>query len=375
MGNDSINLVFDEDLTRYKGAILSPVNCTKEETIGHVTRMRELQDFDVIFDPQLYLPRSARGCLPSWDYFPRDVDTVDLSDSSWWRTAVDNLLASMGAVRPDAVCSPAMVPRAFPDSFYEQLVSVSDYLTRGLANTSTRSIMTVIVRMQDLSEPGRALVIASILSRAETEDIYLVFLSEKEPRREYTEAEEIKGAMKLIASLEGAGMHVLVGFCSSDIVLWKSVGASACATGKFFNIRRFTLSRFDEPSSGGGQVPYWFEEAILAFVRQTDLLRLQQRGVISESSQRNPFGARAIEAFTANRPWIALSWRQYMWWFADIEQRLRVGTADGRNLVEIADRNWGELERAPRVYMEERANDGSWIRSWLRAFEELSSFI
>jgi hypothetical protein len=90
--------------------------------------------------------------------------------------------------------------------------------------------------------------IASILSRSVAETIYLIFVGQTDPRRELSDEEALKGAMRLIASLEGAGLMVIVGFTSSDMVLWKAAGASSCATGKFFNLRRFTSSRFEEPS-------------------------------------------------------------------------------------------------------------------------------
>jgi hypothetical protein len=165
-------------------------------------------------------------------------------------------------------------------------------------------------------------------------------------------------------------MRVLVGFCSSDMLLWKNAGASACATGKFFNLRRFTLKRFSEPSSGGGQLPYWFEEALLAFIRQSDLIRVQQRGLTSEASTANLFGEEIVRTFSLDQAWIALSWRQFMWWFANVEERLSSGTTTARHLVDVADSTWAALERSPRVFLEERLNDGSWIRQWLRALEE-----
>lgn len=46
---------------------------------------------------------------------------------------------------------------------------------------------------------------------------------------------------------------MLVGFASTDVVLWKAAGAKACATGKFANLRRFTTNRFNEPED-------WFAE-------------------------------------------------------------------------------------------------------------------
>ena len=141
-----------------------------------------------------------------------------------------------------------------------------------------------------LSQPDKADEIASIISQTKAESIYLIFISNIVPRRELNNTEEIKGAMRLIAALENAGLSVIVGFSSTDLILWKVAGATACATGKFFNLRRFTSSRFEEPSEGGGQLPYWFEESLLAFLRESDVLRVRKAGLLSNASMTNPFG-------------------------------------------------------------------------------------
>lgn len=374
MGNDSINLVFEEGLASYKGAILSPVNCDKANTLKLVNRMRALDRLEIVFDPQLYYPKSDRGCLPSWDYFPKDVETADLTGAGWWDGVVDQIVDSMTALMPDAICSPALVPKGFPDDFFVHLVGVSDHLTARLKGSTCQSVLTVIVGLQEVAQAGRALTIASILSKAKSDRAYIVFLSEVDPRKEIQDPEELKGAMKLIGALEGAGISTLVSFCSTDVLLWKAAGATSCATGKFFNLRRFTLKRFAEPSSGGGQLPYWFEEALLAFLRQSDLVRVQQKGILSASSIANPFGPAIYEKIPQRKPWIAESWRQYMWWFANVEERLSIGTAKVFELLATADASWSVLDSPPRTILEERGNNGEWIRQWQRAVEELDSF-
>lgn len=41
------------------------------------------------------------------------------------------------------------------------------------------------------------------------------------------------------------------------------------------------------------------------------------------------------------------------------------------DLVSIADSNWAAIEKLkPPLLMEERQNDGSWVRQWLRALVE-----
>ncbi|MGA2083282.1 MAG: hypothetical protein ABSH53_22120 [Holophaga sp.] len=71
-------------------------------------------------------------------------------------------------------------------------------------------------------------------------------------------------------------------------------------------------------------------------------------------------------------PWLGLSWKHYLWWFADFEARVTESTA--RRVIKKADNQWKQLERIP-VYMEERPNDGSWVRQWLIAENEFRKLI
>jgi hypothetical protein len=125
-------------------------------------------------------------------------------------------------------------------------------------------------------------------------------------------------------------------------------------------------------NSGRG---YWFEESLLAFLRQSDVLRVRERGLASAASAENPLGAAILEAIPAKQAWVALGWRQYLHWFADAEFRLRTGTVSAEDLVSIADGNSANIEKSkPALLMEERQNDGSWVRQWYRALVEFPLF-
>jgi hypothetical protein len=50
---------------------------------------------------------------------------------------------------------------------------------------------------------------------------------------------------------------------------------------------------------GGGQLGYWFEESLLCFLRQSDLLRVQGKGLLSEASRANPFSANIFLEYSA----------------------------------------------------------------------------
>ncbi|QOY88212.1 hypothetical protein [Paludibaculum fermentans] len=372
MGHDSENLLWADGLAQYGGAILSPVNYDQVKMAAQIAWGREQANFETLFDPQMYVPNSERGRLRDWPYFPNDVDTADLASDSWWSGLLDALVNICTEIGPTAVCSPAVLPASYPDEYFARMVTVGDQLVSRLVGTAMRPMQTAVVGLPELATPDRALAIGSILSRSKTSHIYLVLVSLAEPRRELAEVEEIKGAMRLIAALRAAGIEVTVGFSSSDVVLWKAAGATHCATGKFFNLRRFTRTRFEEPrGQGGGQLPYWFDESLMAFLRQSDLLRVLPMNLPSLGTSVNPFAEQILGqlATEPERAWLALAWRQFLFWFADIENRLDGGSVIPAGLLRNADGNWRTLDDAD-VLMEERRNDGGWLRPWRRALAE-----
>ena len=370
MGHDSQNLLSEDELKCYRGAVLSPVNYT-EEKVKEQIRRHGSDKFEMIFDPQLYYPRSERGELPGWSYFPADVDTADQSSVAWWENLTGGIADCVRRLEPHAVCSPVGVPRTYSDEYYDLNREIASDLKDRLSEDGIDVLHNVLVRPGELAAADRPAEIASIVSRGTPDRVFLVLVSDVEPRRELDETEDLKGAMRLIRYLENSGVRVLVGFTSSDVLLWKVAGAEGCASGKFFNVRRFTPSRWEIPPEGGGQLPYWFEESVMAYLRESDLVRVQRTGLLSEASTRNPYGERILAQRDSDpdKPWLGLSWRQYMYWFGDFERRFQNRAIDGDTFLKNAENVWGELERR-NVLMEERQNDGSWLRSWRRAVIE-----
>ncbi len=377
MGHHSENLLSDKHLNHFSGAILSPVNYNEQETVVQVSSgVENGRQFDWVFDPQLYYPKSERGKLQEWSYFPNDVDTVDLTASSWWEHLLEEYVNTCLRLPITSACSPAIAPRVFSNQYYVQMTELGTIFAKALRDTDVSPLQTVLVSLADLSVSTRALEVASIISRTSAERIYLVIVSDTEPRRELSNPEEIKGIMKLIRVLADSGIEVVVGYCAGDLVLWKEAGAKTCATGKFFNLRRFTSSRFDDASSGGGgQLPYWFEESLMAFLRESDVIRVYDAGIISSNGSQNPFGNPILRTIFEGhgKAWLALSWRQYLWAFADLESRLDAKLITADQLLRVAERSWLNVEERD-ILMEEMRNDGQWVRAWRRAILEYSTF-
>jgi hypothetical protein len=367
IGHHSENLIREPFLDLFAGAILSPVNYSLAEIKGQLQEFSAREHFELIFDAQLYVPTSQRGQLRSWPYFPSDFDTADLGADSWWDSLSDKLAKTVAELGKVTVCSPAVLPRTYSDDYLQRCTRVGDSLREKVAATGQSVIQTAVVSLADLTDVDRPPRIASILSQSKADRIYLILLGATEPRRELGDSEELKGAMRLIHVLSECELQVIVGYSSSDILLWRHAGAAGCATGKFFNLRRFTPSRFEEPGGGGGQIPYWFEETFLAFLRASDLRRVQKAGLLSDASIRNPYCAEILRLFAAEsgEAWLREAWRQFMWWFADADRRISAKELDVPRILKSAEEQWSAIE--DKILMEEPRNNGTWIRQWRRA--------
>ena len=375
MGNDTENLVGEKDLEGFEGIVLSPVNREPLEIRSDIVDFRRKGFFDIVLDPQLYLPHSERGCLQSHAYFPSDLDTADIQSDAWWTKVVADLVECAKQYRVDAIASPVVLPKVWSDDYFGRCRDTASALKEGLTGSALRTLTTVMVSLEQLTAPEARLRIASILSDAAADGYYLVIVSETPPRSELSDDTELLGLMLLIAELESSGREVLVSHCSSDMILFKAAGASHCASGKFFNLRRFTKSRYEEPSKGGKQLAYSFQHSLMAFLRESDVLRLQNEGrgkLIGSLASNNYWSEQIAEQWREDptKPWLGLSWRQYLSWFWQTENL--VSQADSKlvgDWLREAEQNWLDLEDQNILFAEPR-NDGKWIRPWRLALND-----
>lgn len=377
MGHNTENLIGIPGLEDFKGIILSPVNRYPNELEEDIKGFRKIGDFDIVLDSHLYFPDSLREKLNEYCYFPSDLDTADKSSMLWWQEIVDNLSEFAKQISVDSVASPVVSPNIFNLDYYSVCNEVAQRVVDSLKDTEIKTIQTVMVELSHLTDDSFLMECASIVTKSDCSGFYIVFVSDVDPRRELSDPKELLGAMKLINVLESSGKTVIVSNCSSDMLLLKAAGATHCATGKFFNLRRFTKSRFDEPSEGGGgQLAYWFEHSLLAFLREADLLRLQDKGygnLVGCLHSTNHWSKEILMQFNKKPedPWIALGWRQFLCWFAMTEKTIDSGESLQivNNWLKDAEDEWIRLEN-DNVLFEERSNDGKWLRPWRQALSD-----
>ncbi len=375
MGHDTQNLVGERDLHGFAGLVLSPVNRDPTELAADIPEFRSRGGFEIALDPQLYVPRSDRGALPKHSYFPDDIDSSDLSSSHWWQTLVESIADYARNLAIDTIASPAVLPRTWDDGYFALSVDVGNRLQDQLPEEQM-ALQTVVIDLATLGHRDSVLRAASITSGTRCPGYYVVFVCPQEPRREIHDADGLAGAMYFVNLLEAAGKPVLVAYTSSDMLLYKAAGASHCGTGKFFNLRRFTESRFGEPSDGGGQLSYCFEHSLLAFLRESDIQLLRRVGrsdLLGHLSSSNEWAQEILDVLEAGEgeAWVRLGWRQYLSWFWRTENGLATEPLEtASKWLKASEERWLELEDAD-VLMSDPRNDGSWLRPWRQA---LSSF-
>jgi hypothetical protein len=377
MGHHTENLVGVDDLDDFKGLILSPLNRLPEDLKLDVVKFRSIDNFDLVFDPQLYYPRTVKQKIRQHPYFPDDFDTNDHSSIDWWRQLVSKLTDYAAEIGVSTLITPIVDPRKCTDEFYHTAVEVGNLVFDNKTGSVTTCLLTLIVDVDDLSEEKTLLKIASFASMSKCDGYYVVFKSDIEPRREYASESRLRGMLKFIKELKFLEKPITIAFSSSDMLLFKAAGATNCGTGKFFNLRRFTSSRFEEPAGGGGQLPYWFEHNLMAFLREADLKRIQNSNFshfIGGLNSDNTWGHAIFDLFVDDpgRAWVALGWRQYLSWFAKTERILDNATdnKDLKDWLKNAEKNWLELNDND-VLMDEPKNDGGWLRPWRQAIAVL----
>lgn len=380
MGHNTENLVGEADLNLFKGIILSPLNRSPLELHKNIISFRKKGNYDIVFDPQLYFPRANKGLLKEHPYFPKDFETADYSSLSWWIQLISNLIPYINVLDVDSVCSPIVYAKSWKEDYYKLSVEIKDHLFTVLKKISPnkKCFLTIVINVNDLSDPEKIMKTATIVSSTNSDGFYVVFVNDLLPRREIKNTDDLLGMMKFISELKHTGKPIIVTHTASDMILYKYAGADHCATGKYFNLRRFSQSRFNETGEGGNQLPYWFEPNLLGFIRETDLVRIlkEKPEIITSVDFKNKWSSIILNNISLTQPtsWIKYGWRQYLSVFGQIEQKIDFDRNFTELLLHNARNNWSTLN-SKNIFMDEKNNDGSWAESWLGVIQEFKKYV
>jgi hypothetical protein len=373
-GHRSNNLILEPKLRPFEGVILSPVNYTKPE-MSEFLNEKNISHLNFIFDPQLYVPRSPRKVLRSWDYFPEKFESLNLPDTTYWNKLISQIRVTRKDVPFSSVCSPAIFPTKFSLSYYSMMVNIANETLSAFDDDNTHVYCTTILDINDLNSDPLVDEILSVITKFSGDNIYLIFYDTLDPKVQQSNVNSLINCMKLIHILAENGYNILVGYSGIESLLWRYAGANACATGKFLNLRRFSTDRFEEKKDGGGgQSPYFVDCSFLTYFRDADYLRLTSEKLLPKSVfDYNPYAKQILEKIPQGEAWVGDSWRFYLYWFMNVHSQISNNPSIVKDIVDESDAMWGKIEDEDFLF-EDRFNTGKWIRSWriaIKKFDKL----
>ncbi|MGO1070753.1 hypothetical protein [Lysobacter sp. CA199] len=233
-------------------------------------------------------------------------------------------------------------------------------------------LLTAVIPLYHLSDPQRAMEIASILSGSKCERMYLTFLVEDIPQRQpLKDSSALASAIHLVRMLS-KHLRVHVAFCAHDLVLWKAAGAADISSGKYLNVRRFSPSRWSPEEREGRMVPSWNDERLLTLTRDQEVLRLDRVGWHNDIDiAKNPASLEILSILRSGtgKPWLRLSWIQFLNWCVATEREIRSIEA-GDVLLRKSYDDWTYAIEELKLLFTDRFNDGAHVREWLNAIRE-----
>jgi hypothetical protein len=99
-------------------------------------------------------------------------------------------------------------------------------------------------------------------------------------------------------------------------------------------------------------------------------------GVLEQEFSQNVWSEKIIRHFaeTPRSPWLGLGWRQYLAWFCRTEAFLPECRDPLDTVIQwlsAADTNWQRIDTA-KIFLQERRNNGEWLRAWLQAASDFA---
>ncbi|MEW6172244.1 MAG: hypothetical protein AB1510_04150 [Bacillota bacterium] len=214
--------------------------------IPHTLRARSL------FDPQFFLPNTARGKLQDYSFFP-DVLSGGYSTTDW-NTGIALDCASRCLEFQRAFGFSALV---IPTRFYEGMPSEfipnqeNQFVIPFLQSIEGSRInlpvyLQLILTDQMLrDETYRTGILNWATSFPELDGIYLIYHVHNR-QKQIGNIDFLMGLMNFIAALKNANMAVFVGYTNTESILLLCAGPDAVTMGSYENLRMFGLRSFEK---------------------------------------------------------------------------------------------------------------------------------
>ncbi|MBN2285260.1 MAG: hypothetical protein JXI43_02340 [Tissierellales bacterium] len=238
------------------GLIFSPVNDSAEKILNISEDVKKVS----FFDPQLYLPKSLKGKLSSFDYFPsnfrKDFKTSDFNQEK--QEIAQRCIDFQIANHFKYVVIPSRYYEVLPSNFYEQfedhLIEPFLFYYQSLKSPK-KIILTIIVKQEQLmNDLNRDELLNWITGIEGIDGVYLIF-ENNFLSKQIKDSAYLNNALILIHSLKTNELNVHIGYTNIEGILYSIAGPDSISMGSYENLRQFNVNRFVIKEKGPIRAP------------------------------------------------------------------------------------------------------------------------
>lgn len=235
-----------------------------------------------IFDPQFYVPRTARGALSTYDFFPANT-VSDFSTSDYSNAALESAIRCVlfqQRYRFEYTIIPTRYKSGMPTNFEKEQseLFIEPFLEAlSLENIEQRKLLQLILNDDMLKDEEYAKRLLNwITSYPEITGVYLI-VQTSGTRKQIQDANLLLGLLEFIDNLNSNRLEVVLGYLNTESFLLSIAMPTIVTIGTYEATRSFDASKFEDLRSQPqyGPNPRLYISKLLQWVEKpyVDLLK------------------------------------------------------------------------------------------------------
>jgi len=280
--------------------VLSPRDLEESRMQKFADRMRDFPDTSLLFDPQLYLPRSNHETLCAYSYWPSNYSTGVSWEVANLRTLLSEIFDLNARLGSDAIILPGLLASEVSDDWLDiQSAILNEAAMMGVQQELYPTIALSDAAILNTDQ------ISKLLEAAESWDAPGYYLVCQHPRGEYLVNNPVwvSNILDIAAGIKLNGAKVILGYCSHQMLISACAKVDAICSGTFLNVRSFPPEKFSRAESDPKQRSTWFYCPQGLSEYKDSFLDIAHRiGVLDDLRPEEKFGGYANRLFSGPQP-------------------------------------------------------------------------
>jgi len=220
--------------------ILSPRDLSERQLLRLAGEVKQVDNGEVIVDPQFYLPHADHERLVAHKYWPQNYETGVFWTSARLEEMLEQLLNLNMEIGASAVVLPGLLAQDINQEWLfiqEAIIEKANELIEG------EKIITLALSADSLRSQDN---VSELIEAAEEWPANGYYLVLEHPRGQYLvdDPNWLASVLDLVASLKLRGRKVILGYCNQQMLIAACAKADAIASGTWMNVRSFPPDKF-----------------------------------------------------------------------------------------------------------------------------------